>query len=155
MTFPPFSDYQDAFSSSLTPSMFATFTVPTWIPQPVQLLHLAKVIYPYWRDRHVERKGHRIIPHLNVSIKFNSINGSCSTPCQFDESDVPNESYICFCTSAYLDQITSGAYKCDNSLTGSAPIPSHRLTVIVDIIILGATGTASYVLSTTSSLTTF
>jgi hypothetical protein len=37
MTFPPFSDYQDAFSSPLTPSMFATFTVPTWIPQPAQL----------------------------------------------------------------------------------------------------------------------
>jgi hypothetical protein len=75
MTFPPFSDYQDTFSSPLTPSMFATFTVPTWIPQPAQLLRLAKVIYPYWRDRRVERKGHRIIPDLNVSITFNSVNG--------------------------------------------------------------------------------
>lgn len=79
MAFPPFTDYQEAFSSPLPPSMFATFTVPTWIPQPVLLLRLAKVIYPYWRDRRIERKGHRIIPILN-----------------FDESDVPNESYICF-----------------------------------------------------------
>lgn len=79
MTFPPFTDYQEAFSSPLPPSMFATFTVPTWIPQPALLLRLAKVIYPYWRDRRIERKGHRIIPTLN-----------------FDESDVLNESYICF-----------------------------------------------------------
>jgi enhancer of polycomb-like protein len=79
MAFPPFTDYQEAFSSPLPPSMFATFTVPTWIPQPALLLRLAKVIYPYWRDRRIERKGHRIIPILN-----------------FDESDVLNESYICF-----------------------------------------------------------
>jgi len=70
MAFPPFSDYQEVFSSPLPPSMFATFTVPTWIPQPAQLLRLAKVIYPYWRDRRIERKGHRIIPDLNVSIIF-------------------------------------------------------------------------------------
>ncbi|KAG1850825.1 enhancer of polycomb-like-domain-containing protein [Suillus subalutaceus] len=79
MAFPPFTDYQEAFSSPLPSSMFATFTVPTWIPQPALLLRLAKVIYPYWRDRRIERKGHRIIPILN-----------------FDESDVLNESYICF-----------------------------------------------------------
>lgn len=79
MAFPPFTDYQEAFSSPLPPSMFATFTVPAWIPQPALLLRLAKVIYPYWRDRRIERKGHRIIPILN-----------------FDESDVLNESYICF-----------------------------------------------------------
>lgn len=79
MAFPPFTDYQEAFSSPLPPSMFATYTVPTWIPQPAQLQRLAKVIYPYWRDRRVERKGHRIIPILN-----------------YDESDVFNESYICF-----------------------------------------------------------
>jgi hypothetical protein len=118
---------------------------------PPHELRLAKVIYLYWRDRRVERKGHKVIPHLNVSIKFNSVNRSWgSTPCQFDESDVPNESYVCFCTSAYLDRITSGAYKCNNSLTGSAPVPSsHGLMVMVDIIILGVTDMASYVLSTT------
>jgi enhancer of polycomb-like protein len=68
MTFPPFTDYQEAFSSPLPPSMFAMFTVPTWIPQPALLLRLAEVIYPYWRDRRIERKGHQIIPTLNVSI---------------------------------------------------------------------------------------
>ncbi|KAG1758564.1 enhancer of polycomb-like-domain-containing protein [Suillus occidentalis] len=84
MAFPPFTDYQEAFSSPLPPSMFATFTVPTWIPQPALLLRLAKVIYPYWRDRRIERKGHRIIPTLNCEYLY------------FDESDVLNESYICF-----------------------------------------------------------
>ncbi|KIJ13620.1 hypothetical protein PAXINDRAFT_116937 [Paxillus involutus ATCC 200175] len=79
MAFPPFTDYQDAFSSPLPLSMFATFTVPSWIPPPAQLLRLAKVIYPYWRERRIERCGYRIIPILN-----------------YDETDVNNESYICF-----------------------------------------------------------
>ncbi|KAH0835627.1 enhancer of polycomb-like-domain-containing protein [Lanmaoa asiatica] len=79
MTFPPFSDYQDIFAVPLPPSMFANFIVPTWIPPPAQLLRLAKAIYPYWRERRIERGGHRIIPVLN-----------------FDEADVINESYICF-----------------------------------------------------------
>jgi enhancer of polycomb-like protein len=56
MAFPPFSDYQDAFSSPLTPFMFAKFTVPMWIPQPAQLLLLAKVIYPYWHEIKAVRK---------------------------------------------------------------------------------------------------
>lgn len=78
MSFPPFSDYQDVFSSPLLPSMFAAFAVPPWIPQPFHLLRIAKGIYPYWRERRIERGGHRIIPTLN-----------------FDETDT-NESYICF-----------------------------------------------------------
>jgi len=72
-------DYQETFSSRLTPDTFAAFSVPSWIPQPAQLLRFAKAIYPYWKERRVERGGHRIIPILN-----------------FDESDVKNESYICF-----------------------------------------------------------
>ncbi|KAI9463887.1 enhancer of polycomb-like-domain-containing protein [Boletus coccyginus] len=79
MPFPPFSDYQDIFSSPLPPCVFASFIVPVWIPPPAQLLRLAKAIYPYWRERRIERGGHRIIPILN-----------------FDEADVINESYICF-----------------------------------------------------------
>lgn len=66
MAFPPFTDYQDTFSSPLPASMFATFTFPSWIPPPAQLLRLAKVIYPHWRERRIERGGHRIIPILNV-----------------------------------------------------------------------------------------
>ncbi|KAI9453934.1 enhancer of polycomb-like-domain-containing protein, partial [Russula earlei] len=77
--FPPFSDYQETFSSRLTPDTFSAFTVPPWIPQPPHLLRFAKAIYPYWKERRVERGGLRIIPTLN-----------------FDESDVKNESYICF-----------------------------------------------------------
>ncbi|KAH7904491.1 hypothetical protein BJ138DRAFT_1237334 [Hygrophoropsis aurantiaca] len=79
MSFPPFSDYQDIFSGPLPSSMFATFTVPAWIPPPAQLLRLARTIYPYWREHRQETGGHRIIPVLN-----------------YDESDVTNESYICF-----------------------------------------------------------
>ena len=47
--------------------MLASFTVPSWILQPPQLLRFVKGIYPYWNERHVERGGHRIIPTLNVS----------------------------------------------------------------------------------------
>ncbi|EGN97434.1 hypothetical protein SERLA73DRAFT_161474 [Serpula lacrymans var. lacrymans S7.3] len=79
MTFPPFSEYQDTFTSPFTPAIFTSFTVPSWIPSSAQLLRLARMIYPYWRERRIERGGHRIIPALN-----------------FDEADVINESYICF-----------------------------------------------------------
>jgi enhancer of polycomb-like protein len=66
--FPPFSDYQETFSNVLTPDTFAAFIVPSSIPQPPQLLRLAKVVYPYWKERRIERGGHRIIPTLNVSF---------------------------------------------------------------------------------------
>ncbi|TFK21706.1 hypothetical protein FA15DRAFT_597418 [Coprinopsis marcescibilis] len=79
MPFPAFTDYQDVFSSPLTPATFASYTVPTWIPQPQKLLRIARTVYPYWKERRIERAGHRIIPILN-----------------FDESDTLNESYICF-----------------------------------------------------------
>lgn len=31
------------------------------------MLRFAKVVYPYWKERRVERGGHRVIPILNVS----------------------------------------------------------------------------------------
>ncbi|EMD31875.1 hypothetical protein CERSUDRAFT_119155 [Gelatoporia subvermispora B] len=77
--FPPFSDYQDIFATKLSPSMFATFVVPDWVLEPEALLRMARVVYPYWRDRRLERGGHRIIPTVNL-----------------DETDTKNESYICF-----------------------------------------------------------
>ncbi|KAJ3490259.1 hypothetical protein NLJ89_g11451 [Agrocybe chaxingu] len=79
MEFPAFSEYQDVFSTPLPTSMFATFVVPSWIPAQPALLKIAKAVYPYWKERRVERGGHRIIPTLNG-----------------DESDTLNESYICF-----------------------------------------------------------
>ncbi|KAF5320088.1 hypothetical protein D9611_010314 [Ephemerocybe angulata] len=79
MPFPAFTEYQDVFSNPLTPAMFANHTVPTWIPQSQQLLRIARTVYSYWKERRIERAGHRIIPTLN-----------------FDESDTLNESYICF-----------------------------------------------------------
>ncbi|KAF9483666.1 hypothetical protein BDN70DRAFT_799389 [Pholiota conissans] len=79
MDFPAFAEYQDVFSAPLMPPMFATYTVPTWIPNPQNLLKIAKAVYPYWKERRIERGGHRIIPTLNG-----------------DESDTLNESYICF-----------------------------------------------------------
>ncbi|KAI0360579.1 hypothetical protein OH77DRAFT_698921 [Trametes cingulata] len=77
--FPPFSDYQDTFASPLKPEMFAVYQVPDWVPHPQQMLRYARVIYPYWRERRLERGGHRIIPTVNL-----------------DETDTKNESYICF-----------------------------------------------------------
>lgn len=79
MAFPGFTDYQDTFLNELPPSMFATFAVPSWAPKPPQLVRIARAIYPYWKERRIERGGHRIIPTLNG-----------------DESDTLNESYICF-----------------------------------------------------------
>lgn len=79
MTFPAFTEYQDVFTSPLSASTFAAFAVPSWIPPPAQLSRIARVVYPYWKNRRLERSGHRIIPTLN-----------------FDETDTPNESYVCF-----------------------------------------------------------
>ncbi|KAG6901511.1 hypothetical protein C0995_010980 [Termitomyces sp. Mi166 len=79
MTFPSFQEYQETFSTPLPAPTFASFSVPSWIPSPQTLLRIARVIYPYWKERRLERGGHRIIPILN-----------------FDESDTLNESYICF-----------------------------------------------------------
>ncbi|RDB21980.1 Enhancer of polycomb-like protein 1 [Hypsizygus marmoreus] len=79
MAFPAFAEYHDTFASPLSFSVFASYTVPPWIPAPAQLLRIARAIYPYWKERRIERGGHRIIPVLNG-----------------DESDTLNESYICF-----------------------------------------------------------
>lgn len=67
MAFPAFSEYQETFSSPLTPAIFATFTVPAWIPSSAHIVRTARVVYPYWKERRIERNGHRIIPTLNVS----------------------------------------------------------------------------------------
>ncbi|TFY75117.1 hypothetical protein EWM64_g8894, partial [Hericium alpestre] len=77
--FPPFSDYQDTFAAPLPADTFAAYSVPSWVPAPSQMLRFAKVVYPYWKERRIERKGHRIIPTVNL-----------------DEQDAKNESYICF-----------------------------------------------------------
>ncbi|KAF9039427.1 hypothetical protein BDZ89DRAFT_1156893 [Hymenopellis radicata] len=79
MEFPEFSNYQDVFAQPLPANLFALFEVPVWTPQPPQLLRMARLVYPYWRERKMERGGHRIIPTLNG-----------------DESDTLNESYVCF-----------------------------------------------------------
>ncbi|PPR07151.1 hypothetical protein CVT24_010699 [Panaeolus cyanescens] len=79
MEFPPFTNYQSVFASPLPASMFSNFVVPSWIPLSTTLVKIAKAVYPYWRERRIERKGHRIIPALNG-----------------DESDTLNESYVCF-----------------------------------------------------------
>ena len=73
MTFPAFTDYQDVFASPLPAPTFATFVIPSWIPPPAQLSRIARVIYPYWKTRRLERGGHRIIPNLNVRICLLSI----------------------------------------------------------------------------------
>ncbi|KAH9479207.1 Enhancer of polycomb-like protein 1 [Psilocybe cubensis] len=64
MEFPAFSKYQDC-------AKFDTYTA--------SLAQNARTIYPYWKERRLERRGHQIIP---------TVNGN--------ESDTLNESYICF-----------------------------------------------------------
>ncbi|KAF8647382.1 hypothetical protein AX16_006754 [Volvariella volvacea WC 439] len=79
MPFPAFAEYQETFNSPLPPTIFASYEVPSWVPQPAQLVRIAKAVYPHWKERRIERGGQRIIPALN-----------------FDETDTLNESYICF-----------------------------------------------------------
>ena len=74
MDFPAFSEYQDVFAAPLPISMFANYSMPSWIPNPPALLRMAKVIYPYWKEGRMERRGHRVIPTLNVCFKFLSSN---------------------------------------------------------------------------------
>lgn len=73
MTFPEFSNYQDVFANPLSPNLFALFEVPVWIPQPHQLLRMARLVYPYWKERRMERGGYRVIPTLNVCTLFMAI----------------------------------------------------------------------------------
>jgi len=68
MSFPEFSEYQEAFSTPLPPPMFASYMAPSWVPAPANLVRIARAVYPYWRERRMERGGHRIIPALNVRI---------------------------------------------------------------------------------------
>ena len=96
MEFPAFADYQDVFSTTLTPATFATCIVPSWIPPAAVLLRIAKAIYPHWKDRRIERGGYRIIPALNVSFSFVFSSIYSLTYLKGDESDILNESYICF-----------------------------------------------------------
>jgi hypothetical protein len=68
MSFPAFSEYQHAFDDQLDSKIFSYVTPPKWLPQPPQLCHMAKLIYPHWRERRMERGGQRIIPTLNVTL---------------------------------------------------------------------------------------
>ncbi|VDC01665.1 unnamed protein product [Peniophora sp. CBMAI 1063] len=77
--FPPFTDYLDVFAHELSAEIFSSFTVPVWVPPPARMASLASAIHPYWKERRTCRRGQRIIPTLN-----------------YDESDVKNESYVCF-----------------------------------------------------------
>lgn len=97
-TIPQFSDYQDFFSNPLPTSLFATYIRPANLPDPPTLLRMARAVYPYWKERRTERDCHRIIPTLNVCICCLDVHVCCMliVLLQFDESDVKNESYICF-----------------------------------------------------------
>ncbi|THU87120.1 hypothetical protein K435DRAFT_782619 [Dendrothele bispora CBS 962.96] len=36
-------------------------------PNHTILVSIARSVYPYWKERRLERPGHRIVPILNVS----------------------------------------------------------------------------------------
>lgn len=79
MSFPSFSEYSDQFANPIPLPSFACFSAPAWMPAPAKLARIARAIYPHWKERRLEREGHRIIPTLNA-----------------DEADTLNESYVCF-----------------------------------------------------------
>ena len=68
MPFPAFSEYEDVFSTPLPLTYFAGMRRPGWLPHPAELLCMAEVVYPHWKDRRLRRNGQRIIPVLNVSV---------------------------------------------------------------------------------------
>ncbi|KAG9025770.1 Enhancer of polycomb-like protein 1 [Tulasnella sp. JGI-2019a] len=76
--FPPFSDYDAFFSVPVPPHLFPSFTVPSSVPEPLTLYNYARIIYPYWRERKMDRGGRRIIPQLN-----------------YDETN-ESDPYVCF-----------------------------------------------------------
>lgn len=97
MQFPEFSEYHDSFARELSPAIFANFIKPSWVPKPNVLLRISQIIYPHWRERRLDRQGHRIIPTLNVRIPpFNGASNVADCAFQYDETDTQNESYICF-----------------------------------------------------------
>lgn len=75
---PSFSLFEAFMASPLPPSTFATFNVPSDIPEPDKLFRLAQSIHPHWHMRRVDRKGRPIIPDINL-----------------DESEEGNV-YVCF-----------------------------------------------------------
>ncbi|KIJ53437.1 hypothetical protein M422DRAFT_64465 [Sphaerobolus stellatus SS14] len=64
--FPDFSEYHKFLSNPLPLSTFASFQLPPYVPPPDKLTQIAKAIYPWWRERRIERKGQRIEPQLHV-----------------------------------------------------------------------------------------
>ncbi|KAG8879237.1 Enhancer of polycomb-like protein 1 [Tulasnella sp. 331] len=76
--FPPFSDYDAFFSVPVPPHLFPSFTIPPSVPEPLTLYNYARIIYPHWRERKMDRGGHRIIPQLN-----------------YDETN-ESDPYVCF-----------------------------------------------------------
>ena len=88
---PPFTDYQDTFSAPLSPSIFADFITPSWLPVPDHILRLTRVVYPASRGRRQKGYTCRYRPSFLPS-RFILI----LTTFQLDETDTRNESYVCF-----------------------------------------------------------
>ncbi|KAF8147792.1 enhancer of polycomb-like-domain-containing protein [Mycena galopus ATCC 62051] len=74
-----FSSFEPFFLKPLPADFFASYVTPSWIPPPALLVRIARTMHPHWEQRRSPLNGRQIRPTLN-----------------FDESDFPNESYICF-----------------------------------------------------------
>ncbi|KIM33675.1 hypothetical protein M408DRAFT_14308 [Serendipita vermifera MAFF 305830] len=75
---PPFPSFEPLLSQPYTPALFATSLVPDGLPDPSDLIRMAKAIHPHWAERKQERRGRTIMPDVNL-----------------DESDEGNV-YVCF-----------------------------------------------------------
>jgi hypothetical protein len=64
---PNFQTIKRLLVDTLPASSFVTFGVPLWIPTSSPLTQITKAGYLFWRERHIESGGHRIILPLNVS----------------------------------------------------------------------------------------
>jgi hypothetical protein len=65
---PPFSSFEPLLAQPYTPALFASSLVPDGLPEPSELVRMAKAIHPHWAERKQERRGRSIIPDVNVVI---------------------------------------------------------------------------------------
>ncbi|KAI5120760.1 hypothetical protein M0805_004724 [Coniferiporia weirii] len=64
---PEFDNYfVRVFEAGLVSGDFASYVLPRGIPPPPEFVWMARMVYPHWRRRKLERNSQRIMPQLSV-----------------------------------------------------------------------------------------
>ncbi|KAF8321148.1 hypothetical protein DL93DRAFT_2163453 [Clavulina sp. PMI_390] len=65
--FPPLAEFEPSFATASSNTfLWASFEIPPHCKDASVLLRLSHAIYPWWKQRKVQRKGKKIIPQLNL-----------------------------------------------------------------------------------------